>query len=321
MQQQARRMIPPPLLSSFGLYPNVLELTENDRKAFHPVVVFPSTPQDHSHLEDHGGGVGAVVAMSLSASDDNNDNDNCNHPRPPNNNNNNNYKVTVRDLTRPSGQPELATEDQRQEWGRLLDSLPHPRNDNECHDEENDAAEEDRCKHTTSSLMYQIGRYDEDRSGLYESAMFHDTSHRIDGFAGKRTVHMGIDLGGPVHTPVYSFTDGIVHASGYNPALGDYGHVIVLHHQLPNGKSVYALYGHLDDSSRWNVGDVISRGQVVGTMGHPHQNGGWLAPHVHFQLSLHPPESHDMPGAVNLDDRAQALQEYPDPRYVLGPLY
>jgi hypothetical protein len=44
-------------------------------------------------------------------------------------------------------------------------------------------------------------------------------------------------------------------------------------------------------------------------------------PHVHFQLSIHPPESHDMPGVVSMEDRPRALIHYPDPRQVLGPLY
>jgi hypothetical protein len=44
-------------------------------------------------------------------------------------------------------------------------------------------------------------------------------------------------------------------------------------------------------------------------------------PHVHFQLSSHPPDTHDMPGAVSIEDRPRALLDYPDPRLVLGPLY
>lgn len=43
--------------------------------------------------------------------------------------------------------------------------------------------------------------------------------------------------------------------------------------------------------------------------------------HVHFQLCTEPPETHDMPGAVSLEDRKSALLLYPDPRCVLGMLY
>ncbi|GIT41297.1 MAG: hypothetical protein Ct9H300mP10_03070 [Methanobacteriota archaeon] len=55
-------------------------------------------------------------------------------------------------------------------------------------------------------------------------------------------------------------------------------------------------------------------------MGDKHENGGW-EPHLHFQLSLVEPETHDLPGVVAPEDREQALLDYPDPRLVLGPLY
>ena len=50
------------------------------------------------------------------------------------------------------------------------------------------------------------------------------------------------------------------------------------------------------------------------------ENGGW-PPHVHFQLALSEPTTHDMPGVVATSQHAAALDEYPDPRMVLGPLY
>ena len=46
----------------------------------------------------------------------------------------------------------------------------------------------------------------------------------------RRTVHVGIDIGAPINTPIYAFTDGIIHSVGYNPAIGDYGNVIVIQH-------------------------------------------------------------------------------------------
>ena len=50
-------------------------------------------------------------------------------------------------------------------------------------------------------------------------------------------------------------------------------------------------------------------------------NGGW-DPHLHFQLSLIEPITHDMPGVVNPKDREEALlKNYPDPRLVMGTIY
>ena len=118
-----------------------------------------------------------------------------------------------------------------------------------------------------------------------------------------------------------------------SPALGDYGNVIVVAHALlptpphttsTTRRTCYALYGHLDASvvQHWHVGDAVTAGQVLGTMGHIADNGGWWAPHVHFQLCWRvPPATHDLPGAVAAADRARALVDYPDPRWVLGELY
>ena len=58
----------------------------------------------------------------------------------------------------------------------------------------------------------------------------------------------------------------------------------------------------------------------IGWFGDKSENGGW-EPHVHFQLSLERPESCDMPGVVNPEDRDSALMKYPDPRLVLGQIY
>ena len=86
--------------------------------------------------------------------------------------------------------------------------------------------------------------------------------------------------------------------------------------------SPHRLFGHLDAASVAfkRVGQVVERGERLGSFGAEHENGGW-APHVHFQVSLIPPATHDMPGVVSSAQHAQALDRYPDPRTMLGPLY
>ena len=169
---------------------------------------------------------------------------------------------------------------------------------------------------------YDVGRYDEDRRGMYTSALFDDTNGNNE-MGMRRTIHVGIDLGAPVGTEVYAFEDGIVHSVGYNPEIGDYGHVIVIEHTLCSSTKIYALYGHLAKSVlKIKCGDKIGKGQVIGHIGNTDENGGWTGTHVHFQLAKNPPKKkHDMPGAVTVVDRDAALLEYVDPRYILGELH
>ena len=165
--------------------------------------------------------------------------------------------------------------------------------------------------YSPSEYEYDIGRYDELRPGMYSTDLFSDG----------RFLHVGIDIGAPVGTACMAFDDGEISHFGYNPEEGDYGNVIVTKH-LVGGTPVWALYGHLSSSSIQGkeIGQRIRRGEVICWIGNKQENGGW-EPHLHFQLSLKEPETHDMPGVVAPHKRDEALREYPDPRWVLGPIY
>ena len=295
--------IPQSFDAPFGTYPNLLEVTQDERESFSPVVFFPT-----------------VKSSSNKAKINN---------------------IAIKDHTQSSG--ELASEKDIQQkrihksrniWQKILTKiLP---NDSMLIDKR---PWKDR---------WGIGKYDENRDGgMYNSDLFDDLDNTIDGYGGRRTVHLGIDLGGPVGTPVHAFCDGIVHSVGYNPERGDYGYVVVVEHRWGDNKTCWALYGHLDESvltvnpksnAHWvkklvailvkkpkkllKPGDSIQKGQVIGRMGDFDENGGWIHSHLHFQLSTKPPDQpHDMPGASSVQDRIEALRQYPDPRYVLGPLY
>ena len=158
---------------------------------------------------------------------------------------------------------------------------------------------------------YSVGKYDEVRPNLYNTELF----------GGTRLIHMGIDIGGPIGTPCMAFADGEVSHFGYNPEPGDYGHVVITRHDI-DGTAVWALYGHLDAASIEDkqVGQKVDAGETLAWFGSYSENGGW-EPHLHFQISLIEPDTHDLPGVVSPEDRQQALLDYPDPRLVLGPLY
>ena len=166
-------------------------------------------------------------------------------------------------------------------------------------------------EYSPSEYEFDIGKYDELRPGMYSTDLFSDG----------RFLHVGIDIGAPVGTPCMAFDDGEISHFGYNPDDGDYGYVVITKHTI-DGRSVWALYGHLDSKSIENkeIGQKISKGEVICWMGDKHENGGWES-HLHFQLSLKEPRTHDMPGVVSPDNRDQALEDYPDPRLVFVPIY
>ena len=83
---------------------------------------------------------------------------------------------------------------------------------------------------------------------------------RADPFNGSVARHMGIDLAGPVGTPIYATADGVVSASGYND--GGYGNLIKLDH----GRGVETRYGHLS-AMLVAAGQRVARGQLIGRMG------------------------------------------------------
>jgi murein DD-endopeptidase MepM/ murein hydrolase activator NlpD len=284
--------IPTSFESPFGSYPNLLNITQEDRQSglFHPVIVYPEE---------------LLKLSALPVSD-------CRYAE---------GLASTEEVARAK-QRAFLRKWRRQisrSWWKMLRLIGAPSIE-------------------LNAKEYSIGKYDENRVRLYSSELFDNTAYTIDGFRGRRTVHLGIDLSAPVGTPVHSFSDGIVHSVGYNAELGDYGHVIVIEHfwepssgTLTNSATlrVWALYGHLDKSAMKKkgeksrqAGDRVLKGEVLGSVGDTHENGGWIAPHVHFQLSMGPPDQpHDMPGAVSVEDRISALLKYPDPRYVLGPLY
>jgi murein DD-endopeptidase MepM/ murein hydrolase activator NlpD len=156
-----------------------------------------------------------------------------------------------------------------------------------------------------------IGKYNEKRLNVYRGR-----------YHGDRNIHMGVDLFGPVGTPVHTFADGEIMMTGNNAEPGDYGYTIITEHNLRDRFIIYALYGHLSEASVANKqpGQPITQGEVIGWMGNQQENGGW-PPHVHFQLAWQAPKVCDMPGVVSDDYLQAALKFYPDPRLVLGPIY
>lgn len=101
------------------------------------------------------------------------------------------------------------------------------------------------------------------------------TVSRITQYFGWR--HTGLDIAGPVGTPIYASRAGVVLRAqcGWN---GGYGCYITIDH----GGGVQTLYGH-NSQLFVKPGDVITQGQGIAAMG---STGRSTGPHVHFEVHV-----------------------------------
>jgi 4-aminobutyrate aminotransferase-like enzyme/Ser/Thr protein kinase RdoA (MazF antagonist) len=157
-----------------------------------------------------------------------------------------------------------------------------------------------------------VGRYDEPRL-VYTGEQFLSTE---DG--ALRTIHLGMDFFQPAHAPVFAPLDATVHSIADNDLPLDYGPTIILEHRPEGGPTFFTLYGHLSHASLEGraEGDVVRRGEQIGTLGAAEENGGW-APHLHFQLITDLFDRRgDFPGVGPASQRAIWTRLCPDPNLI-----
>ena len=99
---------------------------------------------------------------------------------------------------------------------------------------------------------------------------------RSDPFKGRAAMHAGIDLAGPVGTPIYATADGLVSEAAYNS--GGYGNLVKIDH----GRGIETRYGHLSSFSV-RAGQRVTRGQVIGRMG---STGRSTGSHLHYEVRI-----------------------------------
>ena len=99
---------------------------------------------------------------------------------------------------------------------------------------------------------------------------------RSDPFRGAAAMHAGIDLAGPVGTPIYATADGVVGEAGYNS--GGYGNLVKIDH----GRGIETRYGHLS-TIMVSPGQRITRGQQIGRMG---STGRSTGSHLHYEVRI-----------------------------------
>lgn len=98
---------------------------------------------------------------------------------------------------------------------------------------------------------------------------------RNDPFRRGRRMHNGLDMAGPVGTPIYATADGIV---GRAQWLGGYGKYVEINH----GGEIQTRYGHMSQILV-EPGARVTRGQLIGRMG---STGRSTGSHLHYEVRI-----------------------------------
>ena len=99
---------------------------------------------------------------------------------------------------------------------------------------------------------------------------------RSDPFRGAAAMHAGIDLSGPLGTPIYATADGTVTTAEWNN--GGYGNLVKIDH----GRGIETRYGHLS-AYIVSAGQRVTRGQLIGRMG---STGRSTGSHLHYEVRI-----------------------------------
>ena len=96
---------------------------------------------------------------------------------------------------------------------------------------------------------------------------------KFDPFTGARQMHRGVDLAGPVGTPIIAPANGMVKEAHREP---DFGNMILIDH----GYGFVTRYAHLS-AFKVKPGEIVTRGQVIGLMG---STGRSTGSHLHYEV-------------------------------------
>jgi murein DD-endopeptidase MepM/ murein hydrolase activator NlpD len=97
--------------------------------------------------------------------------------------------------------------------------------------------------------------------------------YRVDPFSGDSAFHSGLDFTAKRGTEIQAVASGVVIHAG---KMHDYGNAVEINH----GDGYVTRYAH-QDSIDVAVGDLVKRGQRIGTVG---ATGRASGPHLHFEV-------------------------------------
>ena len=98
---------------------------------------------------------------------------------------------------------------------------------------------------------------------------------RSDPFQGRAAMHAGVDLAGPLGTPIYATADGVVERSNW---VNGYGNLVELNH----GRGIQTRYGHLS-KALVTAGQKVKRGDLIALMG---STGRSTGSHLHYEVRI-----------------------------------
>jgi len=118
---------------------------------------------------------------------------------------------------------------------------------------------------------------------FYRSGFLRPAEGRISGVFGSqrilngvpRSPHLGLDIAGPVGTPVRAAADGIVSLA--EPGMILTGQTVVIEH----GYGLDTVYIHMSEI-KVSDGQRVKQGEVIGAIG---QSGRANGPHLHFGVT------------------------------------
>ena len=94
------------------------------------------------------------------------------------------------------------------------------------------------------------------------------------GFAGQYPAHNGVDIAGPIGTPIYASDDGVVTLAKYTNV--GYGVYLIVDH----GNGYQTVYAHCS-KLLVGYGEQVKKGQLIALMG---STGNSTGSHLHFEI-------------------------------------
>lgn len=126
--------------------------------------------------------------------------------------------------------------------------------------------------HKKYGVEYSYGGFLEDRSYIWK-----DHYNVKEGLF----IHEGADFNVPLKTEVFLFEDGeVVEIIRDTKMFGGWGNAVVF--WIPKIKK-YVIYAHMDKKLYVKLGDKCKKGDKIGIIGAPHENGNYF-PHLHLQF-------------------------------------